>query len=72
MPRVISWGRARNIAGIDKIVVINSGRIRIVFGDKSYVEIYAYDKEDLELQDFDKDGNYTGSEPIALGWGGHA
>ena len=71
MPRVISWGVGGKLK-IDKMVIMNQQRIKIVFDDSTSVDIVAMDDETLELQAYDAKGTYTGSEPVDVGWAGHA
>ena len=71
MPRIISWGVGGKLK-IDKMVIINQRIIKIVFDDSTSVDIVAMDDETLEIQAYDAKGNYLGSEPVDVGWAGHA
>ena len=71
MPRVISWGVGGKLK-VDKMVIINQQIIQIVFVDGTSVDIVAMYDETLELQAYDADGGYVSSEPVDVGWAGHA
>jgi hypothetical protein len=54
------------------MVIINQGVIKIEFEDGTSVDIVAMEDETLELQAYDAKGGYINSEPVDVGWAGHA
>ncbi len=69
--RVISWGIGGKLK-VDKMVIIDQSRIRLVFDDSSTLDLVAIENGTLEIQSFHADGTYEHSEPVDVGWAGHA
>lgn len=71
MPRVISWGIGGRLK-VERMVIINQGVIKVEFDDGTSVDIVAMEDETLEIQAYDAKGTYLSSEPVDVGWAGHA
>ena len=67
MPRTLSWTKE-----IVQMIIMNRSQIKLVFKNGTSALISTEGNDTLEFIYYDSEGNYITSEPVDVGWAGHA